>query len=180
MKLKTIQAIMKQSRLIQLINADTGEQWITDGYAAYPLRGLPEMKLANLQSFFDMTDKQWDKVSAKFGNIGVCLDDTDDTEKDTEYSPVTITYYGTTFKPIMCGNICYYVQSKYLKPFSEDALYTIRTDTAGKPCIAVREGFFLCGIIMPIGQTESFVKDVKTMIETTQPVQEAESKEDEE
>ena len=168
MKLKTVQAIIKQSRSIGLVNGPD-EQWITDGAAAYPLRGLPEMKLSNLQSFFDMTDKQWDKVSAKYLELPLCLDDSCDEDEETEFVPIDITWYGSTFKPIMCDGVCHYVKSSYLKPFSDEALYFIRKNDRGECCIAVREGFFLVGLIMPVQMQQQYVGDVKKMIEATVP-----------
>lgn len=63
MKIKQIEAILKASKTIAVIETPSC-QWLSNGFAAYPIYNLPELTEENIFAMFDIPkDKQENSTS---------------------------------------------------------------------------------------------------------------------
>ena len=70
MKMKKLVALCKRTGIFRLFDkiGEGGEllgQWMGDGYAAYPLNGIPVLDEETLCAVFDITEKQREKFSIR-------------------------------------------------------------------------------------------------------------------
>ena len=73
MKLKKVTSLCSKSKCYRLYDKidSTGEvtQWLGDGYAMYPLNGLPILDEESLCAVFDISEKQRDNLVIRRGEI---------------------------------------------------------------------------------------------------------------
>lgn len=150
MKLKTVLQLLKAKRRIILFESDDG-QWIGDGSAAFPLYGLPPMKTDNLCSLLDVSEKQFAQIDVSSEKMPFSTEDNVIDEIMLTRCEMTIGYRGRDLIPLTSGTKIYFIQSGYIKPFgnNDDISFELRRSKNGGKCIAVKEGFFLRGIIAP-------------------------------
>lgn len=174
MKLKPIEKICKTAGRIVLYDEvremDVDElpedgslprQWMSDGVAAYPLDGLPYLDEESVCAIFDVDHKRRDKmtISHKMA-LPEGVDFSDLHVGDSPLEPLN-------FKMSLGSDeLCLFrdkdgalmvIKEVYRKPFDawkECECYK-RTDSGGKPYVAVIHGCVLRGVIYPykIGDT---------------------------
>lgn len=87
MKLKKVASLCGKTKMFCLYDRaerdDVVSQWLGDGYAIYPITGLPYMDEENIYSMFDISAKQQEKIIFRHGPApeGINLDDVDPTER---------------------------------------------------------------------------------------------------
>ncbi len=150
MKLKTVLQLLKAKRRIILYDSNDC-QWIGDGSAAFPLYGLPPMKTDNLRSLLDVSEKQFAQINVSSENMPFSTEDNVIDETMLTRCETTIGYRGYELIPLTSGTKIYYIQSGYIKPFgnNDDISFDLRIMKNGGECIAVKEGFFLRGVVAP-------------------------------
>ena len=62
MKIKKAFDICKKNKIISIFGNEKGEQWLSDGYAVYPIFGLPELNEDYICKLYDINDAQRDKI----------------------------------------------------------------------------------------------------------------------
>ena len=66
MKLKKVASLCGKTKMFCLYDRaerdDVVSQWLGDGYAIYPITGLPYMDEENIYSMFDISAKQQEKI----------------------------------------------------------------------------------------------------------------------
>ena len=173
MKIKAIEAICKAHKHITLCNTERG-QWIGVGSAAYPLRNIPMLTEDHLFAIFDIPeDKQSRFYIESKSELPSEYDFSDATKYENllEPYPIEISAYGGIIVPIVTSLGVVFINKKYLKPFEDSErgvdLYE-RVNDAGRLYIAVKDGFMLCGIILPIDIiNEEFAGQLKKLYELT-------------
>lgn len=68
MKLKKVAALCAQTGIFHLFdqpneNGEVACQWLGDGYAVYPMAGLPYMDTDNICAMFDITEKKQETMT---------------------------------------------------------------------------------------------------------------------
>ena len=95
MKLKKVASLCGKSKCYRLFDKidSTGEitQWLGDGYAIYPLNGLPILDEESLCAVFDISEKKRENISVRRAAMpeSINADDTDPAErvlKDDDFS----------------------------------------------------------------------------------------------
>lgn len=171
MKLKPIEKICKTAGYIALydeaqkVDVDVAEleprQWMSDGVAAYPLDGLPYLDEESVCAIFDVDHKRRDKMTISHKmTLPEGVDFADLHVGDSPLEPLN-------FKMALGSDELFLFRDKdgalmvikevYRKPFDawkECECYK-RTDSGGKPYVAVIHGCVLRGVIYPykIGDT---------------------------
>lgn len=158
MKLKTIAALCKKSQNIVIMEKPAGgnciKQWIGDGYALYPIAGLPYLDEESIFTIFDVTEKQRENYSFHQGALPEDLNfgDTDANERMLDGEKMSIIVAGRTLIPLKTQYGMVFIDEKYLAPIAEAAevleLYG-RITNDGQAYIAAKAGFMLIAVIMP-------------------------------
>lgn len=162
MNYKKIAKFIKDARNLIIWN-DDGEQWISDGIAAYPVLGMPVMSNSEMLMFlglYDQADKisvlskglpDWIKNITYEGNFDIALG-----PSISEAGGICRTFY-TTQGAIVLKN-------KYFDAVEHNAdedLITYQPTSGKNPGIAVFIGFDLAAVIMPLatrGMSEKYLK----------------------
>lgn len=130
-------------------------QWISDGYSTYPLYNVPELSRENVFAIFDIPEDkqsgfQFDERDC-LGD-GMLLSDEHVGERQLTLEPVEIKAYGMTLAALKGESGVIFINKRYLTPFNDlengVQLYE-RRGKSGKPYIAVKDGMFLYGLILP-------------------------------
>lgn len=159
MKLKTIAALCKKSQNIAIMEKPAGggnyiKQWIGDGYAMYPIAGLPYLDEESIFTIFDVTEKQRENYSFHQGALpeAINFSDTDENEQMLDGEKMSIVVAGRTLIPLKTQYGMVFIDEKYLAPLAEAAevleLYE-RITNDGRAYIAAKAGFMLIAVIMP-------------------------------
>lgn len=164
MEIKKIINLCKKSGQLR-IYSNEGEQWISDGYAFYPLIGLPYFDEETICAAYDISAKKAEKMHISFDfNMPPMLDLSDDVKNEMQCERGA-PLFGALI-PITTSHGIEFIQSKYLTPFSDcddNMLYIFeRTTPSGATYFAVKDGFMLVGIIAPYDCINAeFVKRLK-------------------
>lgn len=133
MKLKTIAANFKHNKRLVIWNRTNGEQWITNGHAAYLMDGMPPLTPEFMLKIFDIPeDKQgeWHCNTAEMpSSIAAMLDgDITQATSKVEARPFAISIIdanGTT--NLLFGGGCgiLAVNEQYVKPLYDNSDYLV-------------------------------------------------------
>lgn len=173
MKLKKVAALCKQNRAFRLYDkiSESGEitQWLGDGFAAYPLDGLPILNEESLCAVFDITEKQRENMVFRHEPLPEVLDvdDTNPADKLIRESDLSVTYGGSGLKPLKTRNGITFIQNKYLSPL-EDVIDMVqlyeRTTPQGGSYIVAKAGFLIAAVIFPYSVvSEKFVDELEEL-----------------
>lgn len=167
MKLKTIAAIFKRNKHLTIWNRPNGEQWITNGYAAYLIDGIPSLTPEVMLKIFDIPeDKQgeWHCKIAEMPSSIEALLDGDITQatswvKAKPFSTSIIDANGTTGLLFGGGRGILAVNEQFVKPLYDNSDYLVYfkstlLETNGEHIVKstyllCRVGFDIKAIIMP-------------------------------
>lgn len=158
MKIKKIIKLCKDAhRLILFADPIRNMQWISDGYAIYPLQGCPIFDEDSFCNTYEINDKQRDKIIFQINEAlpeGYDFNDTDNFETDIEKLPLSVCYssYNTVAFKTEFG--IEFINREHLVPFSDydskDLSFCLRITNAGHSYFVVKNGFMLIGIIEPV------------------------------
>lgn len=153
MKIKAIEQIIKAAKRIVVFEVN-GCQWIGDGRAAYPLYDLPNLKNGEFFALFDIPDDKRSKFYFKEQDKpeGIDFSDNSEDERILAREYFAIMKNRSIYEPLPSIQGITFIEQRYLKPFKdeEDGIYlTERISADGRPYIAVKNGLFLLGIIIP-------------------------------
>lgn len=169
MKLKQIEAILKAEKTIIVSETPTC-QWLGNGIAFYPVYNLPKLTQDNIFTMFDISEDKRDKFYFEERELPSHLnfEEGDADEQILDRGTIAFCAQGRTLEPLKTSQGIAFINKRYLKPFSDAMsgyeLYE-RTDTFGKPYIAVKSGFMLLGVISPHDiVNEVFVETLETIL----------------
>lgn len=148
-----------------LIFENDGEQWISDGYALYPLLGMPLFEEDTICNVYDIPAKKAEKMRISF-ELQLPAEFNFEYETANERPCIIGEPLFGGITPITTSHGMEFIQSKYLLPFadSDDGMLYIfeRTSASGRTYFAVKVGFYLVGIILPYDCIdESFVRRLR-------------------
>lgn len=166
MKIKTVISICKKERHIALVEG-AGRQWLGTACALYPLLDAPWFDRESLCATYDIDDAVREKIRFTEGEAPstLCFETSDQTESAAKSDGMTIGYGGDILRPVHTEQGVMFINEKYLAPFAgDDADIYVRYMKGGTPYFAVKRGFMLYGIIMPVVVGENFADELKQLV----------------
>ena len=170
MKIKKIISLCKTAgQLILYSDPERDIQWLSDGRAIYPLIGCPKFDEDSFCNTYEITDSQRKKIDFRIDEplpANFNFDDADDYETETERMPLAVTYSAYDAVALKTQYGIEFINRAHLHPFGDysgrDIIYTLRTDELGDSYFAVKCGFMLIGIVIPLKIiTRSFISELK-------------------
>ncbi len=164
MKFKTIAANFKRNKSLTIWNRPNGEQWITNGYAAYLIEGMPPLTPEVMLKIFDIPEEkqgEWHCNIAEMPlSIAALLDgDIIRATSKVEAKPFLtsiITANGTTNLLFDGGRGILAVNEQYVKPLYDNSDYLVYfkstlfdADGEHGTYLLCRVGFDIKAIIAP-------------------------------
>lgn len=160
MKIKEIARLCKKRKRITVYRVGN-TQWVSNGYAAYPLHGLPKLEEKSLFTMFDIPEESRDsyfyreeQVEPRDTGFPISFEDYFEQEEQAEPEELVISYFWENLKGIRTSSGTVFFDAELLKPFDDDYNFYVRLSPKGVPYIAVKKGMILLGVIM--------IKDVLT------------------
>ena len=163
MKLGKIGALCKAYKRFVVYNVGHGNQWISDGYAAYPLYELPPLSEDNVFAIFDIPEDKRGKMyfdERTDAPLGVNFADSVEDEVEIRACAIGIIWQGAIYLPFKSREGVLFVDKKYLSPFEEIPVLYERWTPGGTPYIVAKRGMLLEGIITPAGIATSELADL--------------------
>ena len=151
MKIQKIIDLCKKSGMLYIIKAN-GVQWVCNGFATYPLVGLPEFTPETLCETFGVSEDAQSKMilntktSEEFREIE--FTDLKGDEEPAEILKIGISYGGEQLIPLKCDGGIYFIKRKYLSPFKEDVELWKRR-TGANEYFVITKGMLTAGIVLP-------------------------------
>lgn len=170
MKIKKMIAICKQNKRITLFNCEDG-QWISDGYAMFPMYDLPRFDGDSICRTYDITEKQQSKIAFRIeAGLPSSMDFSDivDNERMIESGELILLDGGRKLVPYMTEQGIAFLDGKYLEVVAdhEEAGISVyeRADSDGNLYFAIKSGFVLIGVIAPVKViNDEFVSRIKNL-----------------
>ena len=163
MKLSKIGALCRANKRFTVYNVGRGAQWLSDGFACYPLGDLPSLCEEEIAVIFDVPEDKRDKFyfEEKVGMPeGIDVSDRVEDERELTPIPLGIVWCDEVLLPYKSESGVLFVSKKYLAPFeSIMTLYERRTKN-GAPYIAAKRGMIVEGIITPYGAATQELADI--------------------
>lgn len=171
MKIKAIESLLKGSKQIIVYRSDRYGQWLGDGSAMYPIHNLPNITEKHLYAMFDIPESKQSKYFFQERGIPKTVDlrDCVEGEQLIQRGKISIIAVGRELEPIHTSVGTVFINTKYLKPFSDEAdgyeLYE-RKDADGKTYIVAKSGMLIIGIILPFNVAgPAFLKELELITE---------------
>lgn len=151
MLIKKIIQLCKSSGQIRIINTPE-RQYISDGYAVYPLDRFPRFTEDNICTAYDIPQKQADKLLIQTLNElphGISFDDVDDSENLCEDTGVRLGASGNLMLVTTQG--IKFFPLEYLAPLSDthDLEIYERPIGADEIYFVVKSGFMIIAVVFP-------------------------------
>lgn len=158
MKIKKLAAICKKKKRAVIyerhLEGGLVQQYISDGYAMYPIFGLPRLSKESLLTIFDVKEDEWDKwhVSVREDPEEVMTSDTFTPEQPLERFYQPIVHNGRILKSVMLDGETVFFDDAYIGPVSDakEIMYYGRRSRFGMPVITVKSGLMLLATIAPV------------------------------
>lgn len=130
-------------------------QWISTGAAAYPVDGMPYLKVENLPALLSLSEKELEKLRIENGEKPEYIDlrDVAAGECIVDMSDVTLSIGSQELLPAQGGEKTYFVDMAPLAPIMAEykkAELWMRKTAEGIKYFAVKNGLLLVGIVMPM------------------------------
>ncbi|MCL2636941.1 MAG: hypothetical protein FWD48_01090 [Oscillospiraceae bacterium] len=156
MKLKAIASLFNANKILIIYTDKDGEQWLSNGAAAYSMRGMPHMTPEIVLRIFDVPPDKQSKWHTREEALPEALDFSDISEAEQEIGEplkVGIMWRGNSYHFYKDGSKIYSFNVSYFKPLcDEDAEYLTfhkRETKNGGFALAVKVALELKAVIMP-------------------------------
>ena len=167
MKIKKIVDICRREGVARIYDDANEIQWLSCGYACYPLYEVPELSEDEFFTIFDFSAKQREDTVFARTAFPSSLSTSDFTETEILCEKLTpnIPFESRLLIPFKTIGGIKFLDSEYLAPFAdENAQIEIyeRVSAKGEPYFAVKIGMCLRAIIMPFNAiNKSFVDNIE-------------------
>lgn len=152
MKYQKISKFIKKRKLL-FIGSYGGEQWISDGCAAFPILGMPKMNDNEILTFLGFSDD--DGIHVHDLPFEDRLTDTADGEElIKDFGPIILSR-DSELQSLYTSLGALLINSAYIAPLYShkgegELRYYLRLDRDHSPIIAVKKGLYLIALIYPI------------------------------
>ena len=154
MKYSKITPLIKKTKQLAIHTPNSGEQWISNGVAAYPILGMPHMSESEMLTFlgFQLND---DISATNWKANSIYLSDTAVGEELIKAFGPALTIGEDSCTCFYTSLGAFIVKDKYLKPcrthYGEGELtFWLRMTEQRNPLICVKKGLYLLAAINPL------------------------------
>ncbi|PKM67103.1 MAG: hypothetical protein CVU95_08445 [Firmicutes bacterium HGW-Firmicutes-2] len=148
MILKAIEQLCKHSKIIVLLETEY-EQWISDGYAIYPLIKMPKLTEETIFTVLNIPEDKKKKYTIRVEEMpkSYCIEDIADHERQIEKKWFQIE----ESIPLQTSQGVQFIQSRSLKPVSDIEQMSLweRSTEAGHTYFVVKDGMMIRAIVLP-------------------------------
>lgn len=167
MKIKKIVDICRREGVARIYDDEKEVQWLSCGYACYPLYEVPELSEDEFFTIFDFSAKQREDTvfgRAAFPSSLSTLDFYPGERLCEKLSP-NIPFGSRLLIPFSTARGIKFLDSEYLAPFADEGneieIYE-RVSGKGEPYFAIKIGMCLRAIITPFNAVnKSFVDNIE-------------------
>ena len=167
MKIKKIVDICRREGVARIYEDSNEVQWLSCGYACYPLYEVPELSEDEFFTIFDFSAKQRNETIFERTAFPSSLSTSDLSEAEIlceKLSP-NIPFGSRLLIPFKTAGGIKFLDSEYLAPFADESndieIYE-RVSVKGEPYFAVKIGMCLRAIITPFNAVnKSFVDNIE-------------------
>ena len=170
MKLKKIESIVTPNKNVAIYTTE-GAQWLGDGSAMYPIYGMPHLTEENILTMWDIPEGKREKWHFHYGDsmYPEMFADNADGEQLIRRGMLPIVASGGVLEPLQTDMGVIFINQRYLAPFDDlengYELYA-RLNHKHVPYVAVKEGYALVGIIIPVTVVnDKFIAELEKLIE---------------
>ncbi len=147
---KVIELCKKDGNLILYEDGDM--QWISDGYACWPLLKMPHMNEEAVRAVYSLSAKV--KVEERGAlPIHLCFADVVRQEQPVFYEKIQMQPIGMPLVSLRTSAGVTFIEQKYIKPLEPgengDCMLYERTDGRGNVYIVAKQGLMVEAIILP-------------------------------
>ena len=167
MKIKKIVDICRREGVARISKGANGTQWLSCGYACYPLYEIPELSEDNFFTIFDFSPKQREDTLFERVEIPMTISTLDFYEDEELCEKLTpnIPFGSKLLIPFSTLSGIKFLDSEYLAPLADEIknieVYE-RTPRTGEPYFAVKVGMSLRALIMPFNAVNKpFVENIE-------------------
>ncbi len=167
MKIKKIVDMCRHEGVVRIYDGEDGTQWISNGYACYPLYDVPELSEDEFFTVFDFSAKQRDETIFQRADLpeSVSFNDSDATERLCEKLTPSIPYGSRLLIPYKTVRGIKFLDAEYLDPLiGESGASEVfeRVNKKGEPYFAIKVGMCLRAIVMPFkAVNKTFVENIE-------------------
>ena len=167
MKIKKVVDICRREGVARIYEDANETQWLSCGYACYPLYEVPELSEDEFFTIFDFSAKQRNETIFERTAFPSSLSTSDFTETEILCEKLTpnIPFGSKLLIPFKTVGGIKFLDSEYLAPFADESndieIYE-RVSEKGEPYFAVKIGMCLRAIITPFNAVnKSFVDNIE-------------------
>lgn len=168
MNLNAIKALTGAGKFCTVMNTTDGQQWITEGHAAWLVEDVRIESAATVASLFNLSDKQVDKARIVIQDTALPVYYKIDAEGEEPLDELGMVYSGgAQYIGLMSSAGALWINADYLKPVRDDyRQYFVRWHPGDNPVIAVYDDLTTCkALILPLtpGGAEAVRMDAAKM-----------------
>lgn len=171
MKIKKAFDICKKSHDISTFKVNKDEQWLTNGFAAWPLCGVPDLSEEYICQLYDITDKQSEKIHFQINmNVPEKLNFNDAYRDEIPAQPMTVNIVikgKGVIQPLLFERGLVLIEKIYLEPLTdsqeEDISYWIRYIDNESFYVVVKVGLLISAVIMPTPMMDSYYTAIESI-----------------
>ena len=167
MKIKKIVDMCRREGVVKIYDGEDDTQWISNGYACYPLYDVPELSEEEFFTIFDFSAKQRDETVFQCAALpeSMSFKDFDTTERECEKLSPSIPYGSRLLIPYKTVRGIKFLDSEYLEPLigeaGESQVFE-RISKKGEAYFAIKVGMCLRAIVMPFNAVnKTFVENIE-------------------
>lgn len=165
MKIKKIVDICRREGVARIYDDEKEVQWLSCGYACYPLYEVPELSEDEFFTVFDFSVKQREETIFERAEFPLYLSTKDffPGELLCEKLSPNIPFGSKLLIPFKTTSGIKFLDSEYLAPLADETEIEVyvREPANGEPYFAVKVGMCLRAIIMPFNAiNKSFVDNI--------------------
>lgn len=155
MKMKALVKLCKSAGYVMAATDDEGTQWMGDGHCLFPLYGMPTFSRESFCKTFEITEKQQDKITFRFGEglpDAICASDQCDGERRIQEVDIRLGTEAGYVIPYMTQLGIRFMKETYMAPLADienELTVYERMSESGDVYFAVKVGFMTKAIIMP-------------------------------
>ncbi len=159
LKIKQIASKCKRTGTLLLCDhEESGQviQWVSDGYSYYPLNNIPYLKMDNLITLLEITEKQLEKIETEHISVkdisGISFDDFEEGERVVTPESIKVQFNGVSYGIFRTTEGVVYIDSSAVLPLSNMInmieFYERKDRKSGKSYIVCKTGMLIQAVIL--------------------------------